>query len=93
MFLLNIIWFLFVIGLLLFRSCFKKIYLIFTKFSGYLCFLSIFVFPLSLSLQIKLNYKIFILYFLFFWSIPFQFFELGELNFGFLNYILMIMFS
>ena len=68
---------------------------------GYLCFLSIFMFPLSLSLQIKLNFKIFLFYiFLIFFGVyQFNFFELGELDFGFFglylnnNVLLIISFS
>ena len=68
---------------------------------GYMCFLSIFIFPLSLSLQIKLNYKIFLSYiFLIFFGVyQFNFFELGELDFCFFglylnnNILLIISFS
>ena len=79
----------------------KNILNILQNLIGYLCFLSIFVFPLSLSLQIKLNYKIFLSYifFIFFGVYHFNFFELGELDFGFFglyfndNVFLIISFS
>ena len=79
----------------------KNILTILQNLVGYLCLLSIFVFPLSLSLKIKLNYKFFLSYifFIFFGVYHFNFFELGELDFGFFglyfndNVLLIISFS
>jgi len=57
------------------------------NFIGYFCFLSIFIFPTSLSLRTKINYNtiFFFIVLILIGIYQFNFLKLGELNFGFFS--------